>query len=218
MCRISLVLMLSLVCSKASVYAQPIDAEVFKQRFEAARKDADVVAAVQVLSVGCSNVGGDERRKTATLQIALLVLENQRGTVARGDVLVVSHTLPLPTGPGPGLHDHLAALRQFPSTPGAKGVVALRWNQDARRYTPIAGWVPEPNHAAIPKELGQVFVWNDTSKLKKGMLREEVIKILGPPQKVDNTEPKGAVLLTYSDLILTFDMDRLREARIRLDQ
>jgi hypothetical protein len=56
----------------------------------------------------------------------------------------------------------MAALRQFPFTPGVKGNVALRWDKEARRYVGVAGWVPEPNNAEIPKEVGKSISVKDS--------------------------------------------------------
>jgi hypothetical protein len=198
------------------VAAQPINPQVFKKRFEEAKKDAEVVADVQVLSAVCTELAGAGKAKSVTLQLSLLVLDAEKGPAKKNEVLLVAHKVNLPAGPGPGMYGYMGALRQFPFTPGVKGSVALGWDKDARKYTAIAGWVPEPNHAAIPKEVGQAFAWNDVSKLKIGMSREDVIKILGPPQKMDTAMQAGTFSMTYDNLVLGFRSDLLEEVSLRL--
>jgi hypothetical protein len=58
----------------------------------------------------------------------------------------------------------MAAVRQFPFAPGVRGSVAIRWNKERRTYAAIAGWVPQPNNVAIPKEVGAVVVMSETPK------------------------------------------------------
>jgi len=148
--------------------AQPINPQVYKEKFDDARKNAEVVAQVRVLAAVCTEVAGEGKAKTATLQLSLQVLDNEKGPIKKNDVLVVTRTVNLPAGPGPGSYGFWAAVRQFPSTPGVKGAVALNWDKEAHRYTAVAGWVPEPNlmPTAIPTEVGKAYVAGDSSPPK----------------------------------------------------
>jgi hypothetical protein len=152
------------ISSAALAAAGPINPAVFKDQYEAAAKNAEVVANVRVLSATCTATGGEGKSKNATLQLALQVLESQKGPAKKNDVILVSHKVQLPSGPGPGTYGYTAELRKFPFTPGVRGSVALQWDKDARHYTAIAGWVPEPNNAAIPTEVGKTYVAGDGAK------------------------------------------------------
>jgi hypothetical protein len=149
-------------CSTA-VRGQTINPHVFKTQFEAARKTAEVVADVRVLAVVCTEVAGEGKARSVTLELALQVLDAGKGT-KKNDVLLVVHKVGLPSGPGPGSYGYMTAVRRFPFTPGVRGSVALRWDEKLRAYTAIAGWVPEANNAAIPTEAGQAFAAGDTAK------------------------------------------------------
>jgi hypothetical protein len=138
--------------------AAPINPLVYKAQFEAARKDAEVVAQVRVLAVVCTEAANKEGNGAVTLQVALQVLEAEKGPVKKQDVLVVSRQVTPAAGPGPRAYGYMAAQHQFPFTPGVKGSVALRWDPEQRRYAAIAGWVPELNHAPIPTEVGKACV------------------------------------------------------------
>lgn len=142
----------------------PINPQVFKKKFDEVKKDAEVVADVRVLSAVCTETSGEGKAKSVTLQLSLQVLESEKGPAKKNDVLVVSHKVNLPAGPGPGMYGYMAAVRQFPFTPGVKGNVALRWDKERRNYVVIAGWVAEPNNAAIPKEVGAATVLNEAAK------------------------------------------------------
>lgn len=142
----------------------PINPQVFKKKFDDAKKEAEVVADVRVLSAVCTEATGEGKMKSVVLQLSLQVLESEKGPAKKNDVLVVAHQVNLPAGPGPGSYGYMAAVRQFPFAPGVKGSVALRWDKDRRNYAAIAGWVPEPNNAAIPKEVGAVVVMSESSK------------------------------------------------------
>jgi hypothetical protein len=144
--------------------AGPINPQVYKTKFDAVKKDAEVVAEVRVLSAVCTETAGEGKAKSVTLQLALQVLDSEKGPAKKNEVLVVSHKVNLPAGPGPGSYGYMGAVRQFPFTPGVKGNVALRWDKEQRRYVAIAGWVPAPNNAAIPKEVGAVVVMGDGAK------------------------------------------------------
>jgi hypothetical protein len=148
--------------------AAPINPEVYKKKYEDARKDAAVVAQVRVLAVVCTEMKGEGRERSATLQVTLQVLDNEKGPIKKNDVLVVAHKVNLPAGPGPGSYGFWAALRQFPTTAGVKGAVALNWDKETNRYTAVAGWVPEPNMmpSAIPTEVGKAFVAGDAAPPK----------------------------------------------------
>jgi hypothetical protein len=146
--------------------AQPINPEVYKKEYEAAVKEAEAVAKVRVLAAVCTAVAGEGKSKSVTLQVSLQVLESEKGPIKKNDVLVVSHKVNLPSGPGPGSYGYMGAVRRFPFTPGVEGQVALRWDKEARSYAVIAGWVPVPNNAAIPTEVGKAFVAGDTPPAK----------------------------------------------------
>jgi hypothetical protein len=143
--------------------AQPINPKIFEKKYEEAAKDAEVVAKVRVLAAVCTAVVGEGKAKSVTLALSLQVLEAQKG-VKKNDVLSVSHTVNLPSGPGPGSYGYMGAVRQFPFVPGVEGSVALRWDKDSRAYAVIAGWVPSPvnaNPAEIPTEVGKAYVAGD---------------------------------------------------------
>jgi hypothetical protein len=150
-------------CSSTAIHAQTINPQVYKTQFEAARKTAEVVADVRVLAAVCTEVAGEGKARSVTLQLALQVLDAGKGT-QKNDVLVVVHKVGLPSGPGPSSYGYMGAVRRFPFTPGVRGSVALRWDEKQRAYTAIAGWVPKANNAAIPTEVGQAFVAGDTAK------------------------------------------------------
>jgi hypothetical protein len=145
---------------------QPINPQVYKKQFEKAKADADVVAKVRVLAAVCTGTKGDKVR-TVTLQVSLQVLDVEKGPVKKNDVLVVSHDVGLPTGPGPRSYGYMGALRRFPFTPGVKGDVALRWDKERKGYVNMAGWVEMPNNASIPTEVGKAFVAGDPASAKK---------------------------------------------------
>lgn len=151
-----LILILASQAQADWLYATPINPEAFRIRFESAKKDADVVAEVRVLTIVCTEAKkeGNEVR-SVTLQVAMQVLAVEKGTVKKNEIVAVAREVQLPAGPGPRSYGYMGALRQFPFTPGVKGNVALRWDKEGRRYVGIAGWVPEPNNAEIPKEVGK---------------------------------------------------------------
>lgn len=140
--------------------AQAINPKVFKEEFDKAKKDADVVAKVRVLAAVCSEKAGAGKEQSVTLEVSLQVLDAEKGA-KKNNVLVVSHKVNLPSGPGPGSYGYQSALRKFPFTPGVRGDVALRWDKERREYTAIAGWVEEPNNADIPKEVGKAMTAGD---------------------------------------------------------
>jgi hypothetical protein len=155
-----------LLGSAARVAAQPINPQVYKKKFDEVKKDADVVGQVRVLAAVCTETAGQGKAKSVTLQLALQVLEVEKGPIKKNDVLVVSRKVNLPAGPGPGMYGYMGAVRQFPFTPGVKGDVALRWDKEHRTFSVVAGWVPMPNNAAIPREVGQAFVAGDAPAAK----------------------------------------------------
>jgi hypothetical protein len=150
----------------ARLGAAPINPMVFKQQFEDAKKGAEVVAQVRVLTAVCTEAAGAGKARSVTLQLSLQVMEAEKGPVKKNDVLVVSHKVDLPAGPGPRAYGYMAALRRFPFTPGAQGSVALRWDNARRCYAAVAGWVPTPNNAAIPTEVGKAYAAGDAAKPK----------------------------------------------------
>jgi hypothetical protein len=151
--------------SQARLAAQAINPQVFKKKFEAARNEAEVVAKVRVLAAACSEAAAG-KGGPVTLQVALQVLDSEKGPLKKGEVVVVSHKVTPPAGPGPRAYGYMSALRQFPFTPGVLGDVALRWDKERRAYVPVAGWVETPNNAPIPLEAGKAFVAGDTAQPK----------------------------------------------------
>jgi hypothetical protein len=147
----------------SALRAAPVNPAVFKQQFDQARKDADVVAEVRALAAVCT-AAGKANNGRVTLQVALQVLGVEKGPVKKNDILAVSHSVTPAAGPGPRAYGYMAALRQFPFTPGAKGSVALRWDKKHRRYAVVAGWVPNPNNTPIPTEVGKAAVAGDAAK------------------------------------------------------
>jgi hypothetical protein len=148
---------------ESRVAAQPINPQVFKKQFEEARKDAEVVAVVRVLSASCTEAKGEGKARSVTLELALQVVRLEKGAVKQGDILVVAHKVNLPAGPGPGAYGYMGAVRRFPFVPGVRGDVALRWDAERRRYVGIAGWVEMPNlnSSAIPTQVGMAYVAGD---------------------------------------------------------
>jgi hypothetical protein len=147
----------------ARVAAGPINPKVYKTKFDNAAKDAELVASVRVLAAVCTERTGEGKKSAVTLELALQVLTVEKGPVKKNDVIVVTHKVSLPAGPGPGSYGYWAALRQFPVTPGVQGDVALRWDKERRRYAVIAGWVASPNMnpTALPSEVGKAYVAAD---------------------------------------------------------
>jgi len=150
---------------ESRLQAQAINPQVFKKKFEAARNDAELVARVRVLAAVCTEAPAG-KGSPVTLQVALQVLDSEKGPAKKGDVLVVTHKVTPPAGPGPRAYGYMSALRQFPFTPGVQGDVALRWDKDRRTYAVVAGWVETPNNAPIPLEVGKAFVAGDTAPRK----------------------------------------------------
>ena len=146
------------------LYASPIIPVAIKERFDSSKKDADVVADVRVLTVVCTDAKKEgDKVRSVTLQVAMQVLAVEKGSVKKNEILVVSREVHLPVG-GRGMYGYMAAVREFPITPGVKGSVALRWDKEGRAYSAIAGWVPEPNNdsADIPKEVGKALSATDS--------------------------------------------------------
>src|SRR6185369_13700024 len=112
----------------------PINPKMFKTQFDEKKKDAEVVAEVRVLSAVCTELAGEGKAKMATLQLTLQIVESEKGPAKKNEVILVTHKVPVPAGPGPGMYGYMAAVRQFPVTPGVKGNAALRWDKDARQY------------------------------------------------------------------------------------
>ena len=151
--------------AEARLDAQPINPQVFKKKFEAARKDAEVVAKVRVLAAVCSEDAAG-KGGPITLQVALQVLDSEKGPAKKGDILAVTHKVTPPAGPGPRAYGYMSAMRQFPFTPGVQGDVALRWDKECRAYVAVAGWVETPNNAVIPLEVGKAYAAGDTAPPK----------------------------------------------------
>jgi hypothetical protein len=145
---------------EARLAAQAINPQVFKKKYEAARGEAEVVAKVRVLAAVCSEAAAG-KGGPVNLQVALQILDSEKGPLKKGDVIVVTHKVTPPAGPGPRAYGYMSALRQFPFTPGVHGDVALRWDKERRAYVSVAGWVETPNNAPIPLEAGKAFVAGD---------------------------------------------------------
>ena len=138
----------------------------FKDRYEEARKDAEVVAQVRVVSAVCTEAAGEEKPPTVTLQLALQVLDAEKGPAKKNDVIVISRKVSLAAGAGPGAYGFMAAVQQCPFDPGVEGSVALRWDNEQRRYQLIAGWVTGRNGDAIPREVGKAAVAEHRARQK----------------------------------------------------
>ena len=160
---------LAIVCwfsGQGPVAAHTRSTKVYEKKYEDAAKDAEVVAKVRVLAAVCTAAEGEGKMKSVTLALSLHVQDAIKG-VKKNDVLVVSHKVNLPAGPGPGSYGYMGAVRQFPFVPGIEGSVALRWDKDSRSYAVIAGWVPSAvstNPAEIPTEIGKAYVAGDKAK------------------------------------------------------
>lgn len=145
--------------------AAPINPAAFKDRYDDAKRTADVAAQVRVLAAVCTDTeGAPGEPPMVTLQVSLQVLEADKGPLKKNEVVTVSHKVQLPAGPGPRAYGYMAAMRQFPFNPGVKGFAALRWDKEHRCYSVAGGWVPEPNGAPIPTEVGKAFTAGDGAK------------------------------------------------------
>src|SRR5262245_56696030 len=132
----------------------------FEDRYEQARKQAEVVARVRVVSAVCTEAAGEKTTPMVTLQLALQVLDAEKGPARKNDVIVISREVMLISGPGGT--GFTSAVRQCPLDPGVEGSVALRWDEERRRYQLIGGLVPPGrNGDAIPREVGKAAVAGD---------------------------------------------------------
>jgi hypothetical protein len=140
------------------VAAQAINPKAFKERFDKARQTADVVADVRVVAAACTSAedaGGGTRK--VTLELCLHVLKAEKGPAKSGELLLVTHQVSWNSGPKPvALYGRQGTLRSFPCVAGVRGEVALRWDEQRRCYTSVAGWVPELPKGAPPTEAGKV--------------------------------------------------------------
>src|SRR4051794_19412822 len=75
----------------------PINPKANKGKFDEAKKDAELVAEVRVLSAVCPEAAGDGKAKSVPLQLALKVLKTKKGPAKKNDVLIVSHKVNLPS-------------------------------------------------------------------------------------------------------------------------
>jgi len=132
----------------------------FEGRYEEARKQAEVVARVRVVSAVCTEAASEKTTPMVTLQLALQVLDAEKGPAKKNDVIVISRKVMLISGPeGTGF---MSDVRQCPLDPGVEGSVALRLDKEQRRYQLIAGLVPPGrNGDAIPREVGKAAVASD---------------------------------------------------------
>jgi hypothetical protein len=140
--------------------AQAINPKVYQVKFEEARAKADLVAEVKVLGVACTKAedAGEGTRKV-TLQLCLQVVKGEKGPAKPGELLVVTHQISWNGRPGPpALYGRQGTMRSFPCVAGARGQVALRWDEPRRTYASLAGWVPELSPGAPPTEQGKATV------------------------------------------------------------
>jgi hypothetical protein len=80
-----------------------------------------------------------------------------KGPVREGELLLATHQVTWNNGPAPvALYGRQGALRSFPCVAGARGQVALRWDDQRRCYLGVAGWVPELPRGSPPTEAGKV--------------------------------------------------------------
>jgi hypothetical protein len=163
------VAMFGLLIGASRVAAQPVNPKVHQAAFEKAKADAELVAKVRVLAAVCTATMGEGKAKSVTLQVSLQLLDVEKGAAKKNDVLVVSHKVNLPAGPGPGMYGYWGAVHRFPFVPGVKGEVALKWDKEGRHYAVVSGWVAEPNRSvsAIPTEAGKAYVAGDTAAKEK---------------------------------------------------
>jgi hypothetical protein len=153
-----------MLTAATALTAAPVNPQVFKTMFDEKSKDAEIVAQVRVASATCTEVKGEAPERMVTLQLALQVQGVEKGPVKKGEVITLTHKVTLPAGPGPRAYGYMAAQRQFPFTPGVKGSVALNWDKEKRVYVVVAGWVPDPNGAEIPTEVGKKVEAGDGEK------------------------------------------------------
>jgi hypothetical protein len=139
----------------ATAVGAPINPQVYKTAYDDKSKNADVVVQVRVASAVCTEAAGEQPNRMVTLKLGLQVLEVEKGAVKKGDVISVAHKVTLPAGPGPRAYGYMAAQRQFPFTPGVRGYAALNFDKEKSTYSVVVGWVPDPNGAAIPTEVGK---------------------------------------------------------------
>ena len=126
----ALAAVLSLAGEGNWLYASPINPAVFQTKFESAKKDAEVVADVRVVTVVCTEAKKkDDTVRSVTLQVAMQVLAVEKGPVKKNEIVVVSREVQLPVGPGPGMYGYMAETHQFPFTPGVKGSVSASLGQ-----------------------------------------------------------------------------------------
>jgi hypothetical protein len=135
--------------------AQPINPQVYKKRLDAAKKDADVVVTAKAIAVVCAAAEGQGKQRSVNLNVALQVLDTEKGSLKKNDVLVISRKVNLPSGPGPGMYGYWGQQKQFPFNPGSQGELALRWNKESNSYDVLAGWVATPQNVQVPTEVGQ---------------------------------------------------------------
>ena len=139
--------------------------QYYKEKFDEAKKKAEVVADVRVLSAVCTESAAAGQR--LTLQLSLQVLESAKGPAKKNDVLVVSYKVKLPSNAGiPALYGYMAEVHRFPFTPGVKGNVALNWDKEKRQYVVVGGLVQEANlnTKALPREVGQAKTASEPAK------------------------------------------------------
>ena len=174
----------------------------FKDRYEEARKDAEVVAQVRVVSAVCTEAAGEKKPPTVTLQLALQVLDAEKGPAKKNDVIVISRKVSLAAGAGPGAYGFMAAVQQCPFDPGVEGSVALRWDNEQRRYQLIAGWVTGRNGDAIPREVGKAAGAGD-----------EVPREVGKAAVAGDEVPRVEPVMSQSDESLENRISQLEQAR-----
>jgi hypothetical protein len=84
---LSIVLLFTAFIADASVHAQAVNPAVFRDAFDKAKGDAEVVADTRVATVVCTEAKGG----SITLQVALqVVLAVEKGPLKKNEIVVVS--------------------------------------------------------------------------------------------------------------------------------
>jgi hypothetical protein len=149
--------------------------ESLQKGFKKAKATADVVAEVRVVTVVCTEAQKkDNKLNSVTVQIAMQILEVEKGPIKKNEIVVVSRRVETPQElvaqgyipgakrtvdvlDGKSIYPNVGMSRDFPLAPSVKGHVALTWDKEARAYVPLAGWVTEPRPEGVPVEVGKAI-------------------------------------------------------------